>query len=372
MPELRKPAVLGVQTAPAKKPLSVENMLRRTGQNTGNMLFAAATSGLFENAVNTDYALPNPKKLEGRDCIVIAAANWLNGHADFGHIAEKLEATNLPIIALGLGAQSPMEKRIPKLKPGTQRLVSLLAERSPVIAARGTFSCEVLEHYGAKNAVATGCPSLLMNGAEPPVFRTADSHELGPEDIAIHSTRHHFYTATDPFYTYLYRQAFAHGHDLLLQSELADFYFTLGRLNNPEIREKAAAVIREVYQAPPYKLREYLGTHGHVFFGMEEWLTYCRSKRFFLGTRIHGTIAAVLAGTPSMLIAHDSRTVEMAEAMAIPYVTKDKVDMEGPLRAEEYYQRALDHDFEAAYRRYWDGYKDFFERCGLRTKLYDA
>ncbi|MEQ3670371.1 polysaccharide pyruvyl transferase family protein [Pseudophaeobacter sp.] len=371
MPELRNPIVLGVKTQEAAQALSVERMLQRTGQNTGNILFSAATSSLFDNGIDTDYALPNPWVAKRGDCIVIAAANWLNNHADFGHIADKLEATNLPIIALGLGAQSSLDKQMPKLKPGTQRLISLLAERSPLISARGTFSCEVLEQYGAKNAVPTGCPSLLMQGETAPKFRTRDSSAaLQPGEISLHSTRHHFHKAANPFYTYLYQQALLNRHDLLLQSELADFYYTMGRLNNPEIKEKAASLLSEVYQATPYKLGTYLRQHGHVYFSLETWLEYCRTKAFFLGTRIHGTIAAVLAGTPSLLIAHDSRTVEMSEAMAIPYMRKDEIDMDAPLRAEEYYERALDHDFEAAYRRYWEGFRDFFERCGLQTNLY--
>jgi len=370
MNKLKNPLVLGVQTEPAQQSLSIEQMLKRTGQNTGNMLFSASTSSLFDDGVSTNYALAGSNLFKGRDCIVIAAANWLNPNADFGHIAEKLEAANLPIIALGLGAQSGVEKRIPKLKPGTQRLVSLLAERSPLISARGTFSCEVLEHYGAENAIATGCPSLLMNGKQPPTFRPKPQEStLSESDVSVHGTRHHFHN-TDPFQLHLYREAISNKYDLLLQSELADFYYALDQLGDAEITKKASPLLAEVYQASQPEFQEYLKRHGKVFFGLREWIEYNATKKFIIGSRIHGTIAGILAGTPSLLIAHDSRTVELAVAMGIPYIMKDSVPTDRPLDLETYYNTAMAHDFSEKHRQYWDGFKDFFDRCGLQTNLY--
>jgi polysaccharide pyruvyl transferase WcaK-like protein len=370
MHKLQNPLVLGVQTKPAKQPLSIDKMLMRTGQNTGNMLFSASTSALFDNAVSANYAMAGPRLLEGRDCIVIAAANWLNPNADFGNIAEKLEAANLPIIALGLGAQSTVEKKIPKLKPGSQRFVSLLAERSPSISARGTFSCEVLAHYGAKNAVATGCPSLLMNGKNPPVFRPkSEERSLSGAGVSLHGTRHHFHN-TDPFQTHLYREALSNEYDLLLQSELADFYFALNQLDDAEITEKASNLLAQVYQTAEPEFREYLKKHGKVFFGLDEWLEYNSKKTFVIGTRIHGTIAGILAGTPSLLIAHDSRTVELADAMGVPYIMKGSVPIDRPLDIEAYYNTAMAHNFTETHRQYWDGFRDFFDSCSLQTNLY--
>ncbi len=368
----QKPIVLGVNTTLPAQPVTVQRRLERTGQNTGNILFAEAVAGLFEKPIVTDYGLPNPSVVERGDCIVIAAANWLNEHADFGRIADKLEATNLPIIALGLGAQSSIEKRIPKLKPGTERLVALLAERSPKIAARGAFSCEVLAHYGATNVEATGCPSLLMQGKQAPAFIDRQAGEaLQPHDVALHSTRHHFHEAP-PFYTYFYRQGIEQGFDLLLQSELADFYQSLGEEAPEEQQARITPLLAAVYQKPATEIDAYLRSHGHVYFELESWLDYCRSKRFFLGTRIHGTIAAVLAGTPAMLVAHDSRTVEMSQAMSIPYITRDQIDIESPLQVAAYFEQAMAHDFEPGYSRYLSGFKSFFEDCGLRTKLFSA
>lgn len=368
--ELRNPLVLSIDIGRSDPSQSVDSMLARTGQNTGNLLFSCAVHGLFEDAKRIPFNFPGSEVAEMGDCVVIAAANWLHESTDFGDIADQLEATNLPIIALGLGAQASVGGKIPRLKSGTQKLVSLLAERSPLIAARGTFSCEVLEHYGAKNAIATGCPSLLQHGELAPDFSDrATESSLQAKDITIHSTRHHFHK-TDAFQTYLYRQSIQKRHNLLLQSELADFYFALGRLNNADITKKATDLLTEVYQAPPHELQGYLLEHGKVFFDLDEWFAYCKAQEFFIGTRIHGTIAGILGGTPSLLIAHDSRTVELATAMGIPFIMKDDIDTDKPFDANSYYQQAIEHEFATGYGSYWNRYKDFFEKCGLATKIF--
>ena len=46
---------------------------------------------------------------------------------------------------------------------------------------------------------------------------------------------------------------------------------------------------------------------------------------FVVGPRFHGVMLAMQAGTPGGVIAHDSRTLEMCETMAIPVRTFNDV-----------------------------------------------
>lgn len=133
---------------------SIPAVLGDLGLNSGNMLFG-------ESLYRT---LPNSKKInknfssfdiEGRDCIVIAAANWIATGNDLGDFASRLEKTNLPLICIGLGAQATISKNIPKLKEGTKRFLSLISDRSKSISVRGDFTHEVLNNYGIKNVMTT-------------------------------------------------------------------------------------------------------------------------------------------------------------------------------------------------------------------------
>ena len=49
------------------------------------------------------------------------------------------------------------------------------------------------------------------------------------------------------------------------------------------------------------------------FLDPKTWFDHLAQYDFSFGTRIHGNIAALLAGTPALLLAHDSRTLELAE-----------------------------------------------------------
>jgi hypothetical protein len=55
------------------------------------------------------------------------------------------------------------------------------------------------------------------------------------------------------------------------------------------------------------------------------WIRDMKSVDVAFGTRIHGNIAALLAGRPAFVLAHDSRTLELARYFEIPYR-----DMSGP------------------------------------------
>jgi hypothetical protein len=105
----------------------------------------------------------------------------------------------------------------------------------------------------------------------------------------------------------------------------------------------------------------------HVFFDVQMWLDYLASRDFVIGTRLHGTIAGLLAGTPSVLIVHDSRTREMANIMSIPSVEAHETQHKIPY--EEIYQSANFDNFNAGYMGYYSKFRDFFSRNQLTCSL---
>ena len=55
------------------------------------------------------------------------------------------------------------------------------------------------------------------------------------------------------------------------------------------------------------------------FLDPKTWFSHLAQYDFSFGTRIHGNIASLLAGTPAVLLAHDSRTLELADYHQIPH-----------------------------------------------------
>ncbi len=366
----KAPLIVGVhQSSSWNQYPTVKETLLRLGENTGNMMFTEALLRVVASRKLGSFSLTE-EELAGRDVIVVAAANWINSFEDFGWLAERIERTQLPIVMIGVGAQASLDMEVPKLKPGTLRLLELVKDRSTSIAARGSFTCEVLSAYGIKTGIATGCPSLLLATAAGP---TVSSHEsIRPELCTIHSTRHGF-NRTDDFHTYLYRQALNQDLDIILQSEVADIYVALGRDEQEFDQVNAVAILTSVYGIANFKrMKTYLGKRARIFTNFEGWINYMKGRQFCAGTRIHGTVASIIAGTPSTLIVHDSRTLEMAESMSIPYIMSSEIDstrqldLPSLLRPEEMKAMTLD------YHKYRTRYMEFFDQNGLAFNIADG
>ncbi len=355
------PVVVGIsQISHWTETLTIDQALVLLGRNSGNMMFTEALLRVLKNASHAPFAL-DESIYDGHDSIVLAAANWINEFEDFGWLCDILERTKLPVFLVGVGAQAPLSPSIPKLRPGTLRLLRLVADRSVSIAARGEFTCEVLDHYGIKTGIATGCPSLLLAGEAGPRLR--DPAAWGR--VVLHATRHGF-AGCDDFQRYLYRQAFASRFDILLQSEGADIYYALGRTWNDQIMAKAEPAVREAYgDDDAGAISEYLRQHGLFYINYPQWLRGISEKSFCLGTRIHGTVASIVAGTPAVLIAHDSRTLELAQAMALPHVLASDVPTDRPLDLARYLDVIDGDDLRRHYTVYRARFMEFFRQNGL-------
>ena len=352
----RNALVVGVRQLDhsGEKP-TVEQMMLSLGQNTGNMMFTQSLTSVLEGAEWGSFRLDG-QDVEGHDAIVLAAANWVNDFDDFGWLAERLEKTKLPVLLIGVGAQASTADEIPEVNAGTLRLLSLVQDRSTSISARGTFSCEVLNRYGIKSARPTGCPSLMLMGPEGP--NPSLLREPGFDACSIHATRHGF-SRTDEFQTFLYRQALSRGLDLVLQSEVADIHYAVHGRTGEDIPARASEVLPEIYGAQIEAIATYLERHGRVFTQYPDWIAYMRQRSFCFGTRIHGTIAALIAGTPASLIVHDSRTVELAQIMGVPIVCWRDIPSDRDIDIPRLYSRPQLRDFVARFAGYYSNFLDY-------------
>jgi len=93
------------------------------------------------------------------------------------------------------------------------------------------------------------------------------------------------------------------------------------------------------------------------------WVQYLREFDFAFGTRIHGIVAAILAGTPAMLLAHDSRTLELADYHSIPYRRIDQVTPD--VTAAELQAEADYTAFHANATANFARFTDFLEKNSL-------
>jgi hypothetical protein len=92
------------------------------------------------------------------------------------------------------------------------------------------------------------------------------------------------------------------------------------------------------------------------------WIEDLRDVDYVFGTRIHGGIAALLAGTPATVLVHDSRTLELARYFAIPHRLRDvRRDVDPAIL----YAEADLAPVNAGHRERFGAFTGFLERAGL-------
>ncbi len=351
--------LFAIPTSPSElKGLDVKRLEIAIGRNTGNLLFTRAVERqVAGDLLNVGTSFDPDRARSELDAILIPAANWVNEREDWGFLADGLNRADLPVVVFGLGAQAGLDKAIPAIPDGTLKFLRSISERSETLSVRGAFTAEVLASYGIQNVRITGCPSLYWHLRRD--FAVVKGQR--PEQTAISSTR--FGLPADAgseadVQRRLYRLGFEEDLPILYQSEVPELYMALfGRgAPGPPLGGRLAAYYGA---SDPGPVQDYIARRGLAFLDVDEWLRSMERLDFVVGTRLHATIAALLAGTPAVLLSHDSRTAEMVEFARLPTVRSlgpERLDR----RALEVLFAGADVDgFNRAYRTNYETFKSF-------------
>jgi hypothetical protein len=351
---------------------AADELLTQTGANTGNLLFISALHRVISHQrAGSSIGFDPAEVREKHDGLVIPAANWLSSSSQWGGLARLIETANLPSVMVGLGAQSHSFETFPKLHPGTLRLVKVVAERSRSISVRGEYTASVLEHYGIKNIVVTGCPSLLWNLRPARVVKPPKK----VKKVALSGTRSNIHAEIfgkrSPYTVgvMLSRLAMKLGLDYVVQTELPELRFALGRAATEPVSADEMDLAKNVYAESAERVASYLTKHAKVFFNVEQWLAYAKHQDFLIGTRLHGTIAALLAGTPAVLVLHDTRTAEAARYLRMPTVGAIELLEQGNIDVQAIYDRSDFDRFNQGQARYFNVFRRFFNQNSVPHHL---
>lgn len=363
--QFRRPLVLGIDQDACTSTMALPDRLAAYGNNTGNLLFGEALYQVVDNARRASYHFEN-EQIEEADVVVIAAANWVSRHSDFGWLARRLKSFGRPVVLIGIGVQVE-EGGHPAVSDGTRMLLDLASETSSSISVRGEETAEALSELGYSNVVTTGCPSLLLSGGK--ISDGIAPPEPSVTNTCLMATRHLFDQSASK-QREIYSLAYQCRFDILLQSELADMYFALDQQRSDHIIDVSNKVLADAYGTSNIpSIRTYLREKGKVFFSAQDWRNYLQTIDFVVGTRIHGTIAAVLSGKLGFLLCHDVRTAELAKSMGIPHAMLSSLPS---ITAENIFDAIRSADFTVTrqkYLKYEANFREFFRSNGLKLRV---
>lgn len=346
------------------------DLLKATGGNTGNVAFVHAVQSILADEYQIIEWGSNPEVINQQfDRLVICCANQIGSHVDLANWGHRLEKFNLPVVLIGLGAQSNIIGNIPEVPQGSVDFLKTVGQLNANsvhtnIATRGEFSSAVLAHHGIESS-PIGCPSLLFS-KDPYLGQTCLKNQ-SRKNIRIMVPAGNPYHPSGCIEKKLVELVNAyHGEYVLQHPELL---FNLLLDDGMDITESQIGLLKKVY--PNFnsieELKDWLKANSVFFADAPNWLNYSRKFTTVIGPRYHGVALPLQVGIPGKVIAIDSRTEELALTTGVPYIGYQDVlsSTTDELAAMSYWtQENADH-FDSTRRLNSRRYVDFLNENSL-------
>lgn len=348
------------------------------GINSGNMMFTTSVvralmtaddvrfETVFGNADEVTDACVERYNAECEYFVIPLANSFRISYMDrLKILTDLVRRLKIPCVVLGVGLQATLKQKTDgkyAFDDTVREFMRAVLEKSAKVGLRGAYTAEYLTNLGfaaESDFTVTGCPAMYMWGERFPEIRRM---ELTPQSrvcingkLASTKLIHEWMAkncAALPDYLYIPQRIeeywmMGYGVPILRKHcKPVPTYMPAGR-GNAMIREKRSVGFMSAYA----------------------WMDFMRNRDFAYGCNIHGNIAALLAGTPAMVIEKDRRVKELTDFYEIPSITEE--DMKSGLDIFTLYDRA---DYGPMQRNYHDRfahYVEFLNENGLKH-IYSA
>lgn len=223
-----------------------------------------------------------------------------------------IKSLNVPVFVIGIGAQCQTGNALHELQEINNEVKSFceaVLEKSASIGVRGDFTADYLNDLGIKNVDVIGCPSMFYFGAKIPKPKNVDFHNL--TSIGFHFSPQ----SSDNI----------NKKNLDNEKHLMDILQFISSQNSPNfsyIAQDTIELRKRIWGVRGQTLSEFAPALSKIntIYPVDPhtWIKDLEKFEVVLGTRIHGTIASVLAGTPAFILCHDSRTSELSDLYGLP------------------------------------------------------
>ena len=285
------------------------------GSNSGNLLYQYSILKSImtseEDILEANYYEPfrySPEYVnENFDVFIIPMADAFRDSfvTELRQLTEFVKQLRIPCVVTGVGLRGPYEPNFDTVEYSfnndVKEFMNVVLEKSAIVGVRGQITADYLSHLGfceGKDFMVIGCPSLYTYGknlnircmdkaenmrlAYQPIHNL--SHEVGQymQEILKDVSDWRFIGQMVQELRYVYLGApFEHNNDLYPCNSCKD----------------------EVYQQKK----------AIFFLNATTWIEYMKNFDFWFGARLHGSIAALLGGTPALVYAYDGRMRELVE-----------------------------------------------------------
>lgn len=354
--------------------LSAEETLRQgaLAKNAGNLLFGESVY----RTLSTKSTTVTPDRYESHrngkdpgyasmvnesyDRFVIPLANAFRPafRGPLRNLTQLIRELDIPVTVIGVGSQHKLGATGAAdegLRDDVKAFMSAVLDRSSSVGVRGEYTADFLSDlgFGEEHVDIIGCPSVFMNGSPRPIEKS--SIQLSAESqIAM---------TISPYVSKLNAIVKSHVERYPNLVYIPQNHSDLNMMVWGEDRANPKN------SWSPTHTRHPLYVQDRMRFPLDPrtWIEYLSGFDFLFGSRIHGTIAGILAGVPSMLLVHDSRTLELAEYHAIPHLKVSELGKN--VDAIELFERTDYSEFNSRQPEVLSRYVAFLEKNGLEHVL---
>ncbi len=335
------------------------------GLNSGNLMFAygvmnALTTDdtIIESTYKHKWSEKDASEINERyDAFILPMADAFRD--DFVPMLDEytklIKLLKIPVVVIGIGLRAKIDEAPTIDRPfdaNAYNFVKEVLNHSSLIGLRGRNTGKYLEKLGFKedrDFTPIGCPSLYTYGTavstripgkiENLVINTNTLAPREVSDFIINSAlkTKDYWLVQQKYYEM--RDMFVGNHTFIGRKTVEHVFDeeTFSRLNHED------------------KIR--------YFFNVPEWLAFMKDKDLFLGNRFHGSVAAILAGTPHVFISFDARTKELIDFHHVTSLPHRQLD--GTKSIYDYLDKLDFKSFEKHHTDNFTHYLDFLEKNGL-------
>ena len=231
-------------------------------------------------------------------------------------------------------------------------ILKQISERNE-IGVRGEKAADILEKNGIKNVRIIGCHSLFywnnrqyeVKKTENKIYKINFNFNQCYQDFF--ESHMEFCQRSLPFFRYMFSLFEQNNFDIKYTMQTAFFKEWTGfnNFSNYEI------------------LKRFPEECGRYYFSVDDWVNGIRDVDFSIGTQFHGSVAAILAGIPTIMITIDDRMRELCKVHSIPNINISDFRQDKPI---EYYYGLADYSaFNNNYSRNYDNFIEYCARNGV-------
>lgn len=345
--------------------VNVKSILNRNliGGNSGNLIYAY---GLYRTLMTSDDVDFIPDCYRHRMCdvdqyneecdkYIIAFADMFRQEEvdNMEEMATFIERLKIPCIITGVGIRASLDADIKKGYPfddTVKKLLNAVLDKSAIIGVRGEMTGEYLKSLGyieGKHYMVIGCPSMYGFG------KTLKRREIKIPDINSALSVNMSVMAPAKTVDFLTNILKEYPKSYFLPQRQAEFwtlYTGVPYTHKRECPSYPTHITDPIYQEDRVKF----------FLHARAWIDFLSKMDFSIGSRIHGNIAAIQAGTPCLIIPHDLRMKELVDYHKLPHVMATEINENCTLE-----QLIEQTDFDSMYKCHsenFDRYISFLEQ----------